>query len=152
MLPHTTNKHYITGITALNIPSKEGTGDWHFQESFYGRGNIKPKISLAGEGESLNTNPILADFGIYECSQVLRECGLHIPEKEKVYAANHYRAVLDMLYRAASNQTFPYHLNLEDWFNKSGEVAQLLKEVKHMEKKLPSDERKIIEQWLIRRT
>ena len=152
MLPHTTPQHYITGKTALNIPSKEGTGDWHFQESFYGRGNLKPKISLAGEGEPLDTNPILADFGIYECSSTLREWGLPISDEEKVYAANHYRAMLDMLYRCAKKNIYPHHLDIDEWFNTPEEISFLLEAINRMEAKLPNTERQVIEKWIAQQT
>jgi hypothetical protein len=148
MFPYTNPKHYVTGVTALNIPSKEGTGDWHFQESFYGRGKIKPKISLAGEGESLNTNSILDEFGIYECSSILRECGLPISDDDKIYAADHYRAMLDMIYRCIHQGNFPHHLDIDDWFHSAEQTSFLLESLKQMATKLSDQERQMIESWL----
>ena len=36
IFPKTTPRRYLTGMTALNIPSPEGTGDWHFHAEFFG--------------------------------------------------------------------------------------------------------------------
>src|SRR4051812_23600347 len=106
-MPVTTPKHYITGMTALNIPDPQSKGgDWHFHEAFYGRGTLPPKIFLAGEGEEWNTNTVLADFGIHECSAVLRRLGLDISQSQRVYAANHLRAILDMLYRCIKRKNY----------------------------------------------
>jgi hypothetical protein len=33
-LPETNIKHYLTAITALNIYSEDGTGDWYFSENY----------------------------------------------------------------------------------------------------------------------
>ncbi|WP_419600808.1 hypothetical protein [Thiolapillus sp.] len=47
-VPETSKEHYLTGITALNIPSDEGTGDWHFHNTFYETGDFVPKKCIAG--------------------------------------------------------------------------------------------------------
>ncbi|MFT3742287.1 MAG: hypothetical protein QM752_06435 [Gammaproteobacteria bacterium] len=150
MLPHTTPKHYITGMTALNIPELEGSyGDWHFQEAFIGRRNLKPKIFLAGEGETWNTNPILADFGIYECSDILRQCGIEIPLNEKVYAANHYRAIIDMLYKSVKQKNYPYHLDLDSWTDNPKQKTLLTKLIRSLKPYVSSDEWQILKKWLL---
>ena len=105
MIPETSLRHYITGITALNIPlPEEGYGDWHFIEAFYGRGQRTPKIFVAGDKEEWNTHAIFGDFGIYECAEKLKKLGVEIPVGKKVYVAGHYRAVLDMLYRCVKKK------------------------------------------------
>jgi len=149
MLPHTTPNHYITGMTALNIPSPEGRqGDWHFHESFYGRNGQEPTIFIAGEGELWNTNAILANFGIYECSDTLRRLGLEIPLTEKVYTANHCRAMLDMLYRLVKEHTYPYHLEIDEWIDDLEEKTRLVDAIKHLKSSLEQDEWKILQKWL----
>ena len=48
-LPATSQRHYLTGKTALNIPSPEGTGDWHFVETFKGFAGRPPgNFAVAG--------------------------------------------------------------------------------------------------------
>lgn len=150
-LPDTNKKHYLTGMTALNIPSPDGTsGDWHFHEAFYGRGERKPKIFLAGEGESLNTNDILNDFGIYECSDILRKMGIIIPEGKKIYTANHYRAILDMLYRCVKIlKSSPSYLEIGDWLDNEQQQKILLENLPKLKPSLDDKEWKIIQNWLL---
>lgn len=150
LLPDTSRSLYLTGMTALNIPSPNGTGgDWHFNEAFYGRGSIKPKIFLAGEGEALNTNDILHDFGIYECSSILRKAGIPIAKQEKVYAANHYRAVLDMLYRCVRLlKSYPSHLDIDDWLDDEQQKKNLLEYVHLLKPYLETTEWEMIQSWL----
>lgn len=99
-IPATTPSLYITGIAALNLPAPEGTsGDWHFSTVFYGDDLTTMDLQLAGDDEALNTNYIYGQYGIYECSAAMKRAGLVIPERIfDVYAANHFRAILDMLY------------------------------------------------------
>lgn len=150
VLPNTNKKHYLTGMTALNIPSPEGTGgDWHFHEAFYGRGEKKPKIFLAGEGEELNTNDILQDLGIHECSNTLRRMGLSIPEGKKVYSANHYRAILDMLYECIKMlKSYPYDLDIGDWLDNEQEKQPFINLLFRLKPYLSDDEWKIIQDWI----
>lgn len=152
-MPATTLKHYITGMTALNIPDPESTGgDWHFQEAFFGRGNLPPKIFMAGEGEEWNTNKILADFGVHECSAILRRSGLNIPENQQVYAANHLRAILDMLYRCVKHKNYPYHLEVDEWIDSKHEKVQLINSIKRLQSYLEDDEWQIVQRWLTAQT
>lgn len=150
LLPDTNKKRYLTGMTALNIPAPERTGgDWHFFESFYGRGKIKPKIFVAGEGEALNTNPILQDFGIHECSNELREMGIDLPHGKKVYAANHYRAILDMLYECvAVFKSYPSYLTVDDWLDNEEEKRPFLNSLLKFKPHLKAREWKMIQDWL----
>jgi len=152
ILPATSKKHYLTGVTALNIPSPDGTsGDWHFHETFYGRGEIKPKFMLAGEGEELNTNFILQDFGIYECSGTLRHLGVAVDNK--VYAANHHRAILDMLYRSVKLlRKSPTHIKIDDWLDTEEQKKLLLNKIKDLEPYMEKDEWQMIQTWLLEQT
>lgn len=151
MLPHTTPNHYITGMTALNIPSPEDRqGDRHFHESFYGRNGQKPRIFVAGEGEAWNTNTVLANFGIYECSATLRKLGLKVPHHQKVYTADHCRAILDMLYRLVKEHASLYHLEIDEWIDSSQEKKRLINAIKILKSSLTQDEWKLLQTWLIK--
>lgn len=148
-LPKTSKRHYITGMTALNIPlPEEGYGDWHFIEAFYGRGSRSPKMFLAGEGEEWSTQSIFGEFGIYECSEKLKKMGIVVPSGQKVYVAGHYRAVLDMLYRSVKRGRYPHHLDIEHWFDNEEQKKALAGKVKEMKGHLTPNEWSIIEQWL----
>jgi hypothetical protein len=148
MLPKTSLDHYITGITALNIPMPdEGYGDWHFHEAFYGRGNILPKIFMAGTGEECDTNAIFGDNGVYSCEEQLKEIGISITE-EKVYAAGHYRAVLDMLYGCLKRGNYPYHIDLSAWFDTPEQINVVLTKAKEMRPFLKFQEMGNLDKWL----
>lgn len=72
---------YVTGIQALNIPCSLNTsGDWHQSALTWTHLNFAD-----------SENSLYKDYGI--------EGPKSVPEhKEKVYVANHLRAILDMLY------------------------------------------------------
>jgi hypothetical protein len=45
LIPETTETEYLTGITALNIPTEEGDfSDWHFIDTFL-RGKVRFRIA-----------------------------------------------------------------------------------------------------------
>ena len=145
VLPKTTPTCYLTGMTALNIPAPEGTtGDWHFEESFWGRGDLRPKIFVAGEGRALNTNSIWETLGIYECSHILRVKGIAIAADEKVYTANHCRAVLDMLYNAIKHKEYPHHIIIDDWLDIDAERKCFFDSIPLLNEFLKEDEEIIL--------
>ncbi|NNM60018.1 MAG: hypothetical protein HKM04_09420 [Legionellales bacterium] len=150
MLPKTSPQHYLTGMTALNIPCPdEGYGDWHFYEAFFGRGDIQPKIFVAGKGEKWNTLPLFGDFGIYECSHILREHGVPLAENEKVYAAGHYRAALDMLYDCLLDNQYPYHIDLADWFDNQTQINRVLEKAEaELIPVLNTEQQEILKEWM----
>ncbi len=149
VLPKTTPTCYLTGMTALNIPAPEGTtGDWHFEESFFGRGNIRPKFFVAGEGRALNSNPIWGALGIYDCSSILRAKGIAIAAEERVYAANHCRALLDMLYNAIKRKEYPHHISIDDWLDIDAERKRLLENIPTLNSFLKQEEKIILTSWV----
>ena len=149
VLPKTTPICYLTGMTALNIPAPEGTtGDWHFEESFFGRNGIKPKIFVAGKNAALNTHPIWGALGIYDCSRILRAKGIAIAAEERVYAANHCRAVLDMLYNAIKRKEYPHHIIVDDWLDIDSERKCLFENISALIHCLKEDEKIILRSWL----
>lgn len=142
VLPKTTPTCYLTGMTALNIPAPEGTtGDWHFEKSFWGRGDIRPKFFVAGEGRDLNTNAIWGALGIYDCSSILRAKGIAIAAEERVYAANHCRAVLDMLYKALQHKEYPHHITVDDWLDVDSELNRFFENIPALNGFLKEDEK-----------
>ena len=149
VLPKTTLTCYLTGMTALNIPAPEGTtGDWHFEESFFGRNGRAPKIFVAGEGAELNTNFIWGAWGVYDCSSILRAKGFAIAAEEKVYAANHCRAILDLLYTALKNLEYPHHIAVDDWLDIAAEKKRLYDILPMLNGFLKEDEKIILNSWI----
>lgn len=148
-LPKTTPLRYLTGKTALNIPAPEGTtGDWHFFESFFGRGSIRPKFFVAGEGYFPDTQTIFGDYGIYDCSDLLREKGIYIEDNEKVYSANHKRAVLDLLYSSLEKDEYPYHIDIDDWIDIDSEKQELIEHIKKLNQFLQKEASAKLQLWL----
>lgn len=99
-IPRTSKEKYISGYYALNIPAPEGTtGDWH--DPFHWIDGVdRPKtVTLAGKGMEIDTNDVFQDFGVYEGRARLLAQGLEIDDEiTEVYVANHFRAILDLLF------------------------------------------------------
>jgi hypothetical protein len=144
-LPHTSEQNYITGRSALNVPNPDGSfADWHFDEVFLsGRG----KIRIAGK-DTEPTFPILGNYGIRECSETLRRFGLNIPQTEKVYTANHVRAILDMVLASLSKKKLPIHVVADGFIDSENELAELRSKVKELKTKI-SDKvmLSLLQQW-----
>lgn len=99
---------YISGFAALNLPAPEGTsGDWHFFNNFYSNSEGKQLSFIAGIGMPDDTTSIWGHYGIYNCGAALRDRGLKFPEERPIFAANHTRAILDILWRNIKNKTQP---------------------------------------------
>ena len=113
--PKTSQERYLTGLTALNIPSPEGTGDWHFSETFEGTAGRPPgPYQLVGD-DLLNTKPLLGDAGIFDARARLEPYRLELPPGP-IYAADHYRAIADMVLTAiVARQSFEHSIILDDW-------------------------------------
>lgn len=140
---------YISGFYALNLPAPEGTsGDWHFFGTFYRKSGKSGDVLLAGEGEQINTNAILSDYGIYRCDKALERRGL-IAEKP-AYAANHFRAILDLLYEQIKEKRTPSNLfgASEDFLDTEDEKRLLIEKASHMLLSLESDEQMLMLQWI----
>lgn len=144
-LPHTSEQNYITGKAALNVPNPDGSfADWHFDEVFLsGRG----KIRVAGM-DTPTTTPILGSYGIRECSDTLRRFGLAVPNTEKVYTANHVRAILDMVLASLAKKKMPAHVVAEEFIDSESELAELRSKVQELKTKI-SDQitLSLLQQW-----
>ena len=143
--PSTSQEHYLTGQAALNIPNEDGSfADWHFTEVFLsGRG----RFPIAGENFP-DTTELLGSYGIRECAGVLRRFGLVLGEGEKVYAANHVRAVLDLVVKTLSKGRIPEHVTIEDILD-TPEGRRELQEQLHRLKERITDRvtLSLLEQW-----
>lgn len=154
VIPQTTPTHYITGKPALNLQAPEGTsGDWHFFAVFYdveNTGETLP-LTLAGEGEFINTNQIFGQYGIYECSAIMREAGLYISDEiTAVYAANHLRAILDLIYRSLIKHHEVIALDgaTEDWLDTEEQKAEVLHKAIEMIPYLSPAESSELQRWI----
>lgn len=156
-IPNTTPAHYLTGKAALNLPAPEGTsGDWHFSNVFYDLADdnkVPYQLPLAGEGETVNTNHIYGDWGIYECSREMRGRGLILPAgMTAVYAANHFRAILDMVYSSLIRHHKVICLSgvTDDWLDTTEQKALLLDKAAEMAPHIPKEEHEELLSWIRR--
>ncbi|TXH56089.1 MAG: hypothetical protein E6Q89_05885 [Bacteroidia bacterium] len=142
-LPKTSEKHYLTGSSALNIPTEDGDfSDWHFTETFF---KNKAKFKVAGRN-FIDTSNLFGDYGVKECSDTLRRYGLTI--EAKVYVANHIRAVLDMIYKNISEETLPSHIVLDDIFDDEKPQKELLKQLEQIKSKITDKvQLTLLNQW-----
>ncbi len=116
--PVTSIDNYFTGITALNIPSQDyETGDWHIISTFKSSFRDKPKFVISGNIR--NTNEIFGTDSIEDKSEILKEYGIVDKNNKPIYAANHYRAIADMMYDYLINKSITRnvfkHIVLDDW-------------------------------------
>ncbi len=146
--PYTSPTRYLTGMTALNIPAPENTGgDWHFSGAF--RSSSFPEnLKLAGEGLEWNTNALFGEYGIHECSDILRSRGISIPDGVQVFSANHYRAILDMLYRSVSSGHIPQHLAIGDWLDTEEHKSVLFSLLDQFSHRFSPTEQRLIDSWI----
>jgi hypothetical protein len=118
-VPPTPPDTYITGLYALNItsPDDDTSGDTHGHIFFWNPSKgTPPKMTLAGPGQEINTASFWSDFGIYEGRERLRKMRLPLPRNVKnIYIANHYRAILDLIYHSLVRYEDILALNGATW-------------------------------------
>lgn len=148
VVSNTTPDNYITAIAALNIPSNEGTGDWHFFENFMIHDDAIPTQQVAGI-DTLPTKQWLGDIGIFECQEILFECGVTTLNKNKIiYAANHYRAIADMVYdNVKRGHSIKDTISLTDWLPELHEKKKIYELVDRFHTDMTSEEWRKIEEW-----
>jgi len=148
LFPYTSPSRYLTGMVALNIPAPENTGgDWHFV-GIFDSPRFPDNLTLAGEGLEWNTNALFGDYGIHECSEELRRRGIIIPEGMSVYSANHYRAILDMLWRSVSSGRIPQHLAIGDWLDNEEQKSVLFSLLDRFSHRFSPPEQRLIASWI----
>ncbi|GAW87319.1 conserved hypothetical protein [Bathymodiolus platifrons methanotrophic gill symbiont] len=123
-LPETNTKYYLTAITALNIYSEDGTGDWHFSENFLENESFIPRKTVAGV-DTCSTNEYLGDKGVFNCYQTLLESGVQ-PSTKNVFSADHYRAIADMVFDSITKgHEIEGSIILDDWLPEQHEKEKL---------------------------
>jgi hypothetical protein len=141
---------YISGKAALNLPAPEGTsGDWHFFGYFY-RSKPGVIVYLAGDGEAVNTNHIYGGFGVHDCTISLKMRDLVQEGNGTPYAANHFRAILDMLYDLLTRDVYPRRIQsaTEDFLDTVAEKEYLLEKAVLMFPFLSKPRQDLLGEWL----
>ena len=144
-IPQTSEKNYITGKAALNVPYEDGTfADWHFDAVFLsGRG----KIRVAGQ-DAPDTIKLLGNYGIRECSAVLKRFGVSLQAGEKVYVANHIRAFLDMVLASVIKKRLPEHVTIEDMIDSPQERRELQAQITALKERITDPVTlSLLQQW-----
>jgi len=124
-IPSTTRQRYLGGMAALNFPSPMGTGDWHRKATFYiDHGDHRPRSFICGTGCETDTNKMLGDVGIYDCTAILNN--LRIPhESEIAYAASHARACADLALTSVMHGGSPEFVVLDDWMPQDSDKQEI---------------------------
>jgi len=144
-IPETNQKNYITGISALNVPTEDNSsfGDWHFTETFLTPGT---RFRVAGKNYP-STSHIFGNYGIRECSTILREYGVYVEPNRKVYVANYVRAVLDLAYNITKEHQSPDFLQLDD-FLEHQEKSEVFHKIDSIKSKIiDTVQLKLLNQW-----
>jgi hypothetical protein len=124
IIPPTSRQRYLGGMAALNLPSPTGTGDWHMQQTFFRERKCLPLFFITGDGCPANTNHLLGDIGIYDCTSLLKGIGVR-HEGEKAYAANHARAIVDLVIGTILRGGSPAFVGLDDWMPRDSDKQEV---------------------------
>lgn len=123
-IPATSRSRYLGGMAALNLPSATGTGDWHFEQTFYRQRDKRSRSFISGTGCPTDTTALLGDAGVYDCTATLDELG--IPHEGAVaWAANHARACADLVLAAVMRGVQPDFVTLDDWMPRDEDKRQV---------------------------
>ena len=145
-LPATTPEHYLTGTSAMTIPSHDTPFvNWHFVDTFLGS---KADFRVAGINFS-DTSALLGTSGVRECRDTLRRLGAPLPATQAFYAANRDRAFLDLLVGNLQNGRRPDHLRIDECCDTDAEAAALRDQVAALRPRLAEAGRlRQLDEWL----
>lgn len=146
-IPQTTRRHYLTAKTALNIPSADGTGDWHFFEIFKGVHGRKPGPFFVSGVNIADTYDIFNDAGIADYSELLRKAGIEL--KFPVFAADHFRAMADLVYQKLKDGKGLESYQPEEWFPAKSDRNKLRVMLDKLKSHLEQDQIKVLTSWMM---
>ena len=144
-LPPTSSEHYLTGTAALSIPTEEGdVADWHFDATFLQAGT---RFRVAGNNFP-STKAWLGDFGVRECSAIMRERAVPLPDKATFYAANYTRAVLDLVLTTTERHQSPAFLRADEVLQ-DADFTTVMDRLKTVRERITDTiQRNLIDQWI----
>lgn len=91
---------------------------------FFQQNKRRSRSFIVGVGCPTDTTCLLADLGIFDCSEILDR--LHIPyEGEVAYAANHARAIADLVLAAIMRGESPDFVRLDDWMPRDSDKQEV---------------------------
>lgn len=143
------SEHYISGMPALNIYDYEfNTGDWHTR-TFWENTPFVRRFGIMGMGEEHNTNAYLGNRGVFDASPVLKKMG--VPIHKTIYAANHARAIADMVICKALNDNKPFipdMFSLDDFMPALEDKERVYAMLEYALDKLPRSAANRVQQYL----
>lgn len=145
-IPTTSPMRYLSGMAALNLPSPTGTGDWHMEQTFFRSREKRSRSFISGLGCATDTTPLLGDTGVFDCTTLLDD--LKIPHVEApVYAANHARAIADLVLAAVLRNESPDFVRLDDWMPRDSDKQEVFDLLSIALPQLRSEHQKTILTW-----
>lgn len=145
-IPATSTTRYLSGRPALNLISEDGTGDWHFVQTFCRDRVISGRFAIVGEGCETNTNTYLGNAGIYDCTALLDEQRIQ-HESTPAFAANHARAIADMVIAESLLGRLADFAILDDWMPRPRDKQKVYDLLAQAKAKLPELARKMVLEW-----
>ena len=152
-IPPTSKARYVSFDHALNLRMpKEDTGDWHFEAMFFNlNGRPDRKAHLAGDNCAVNTNKALGSLGIRNMGEQLSAWSVVNPGTE-VFAANHYRAIADMVFEQISHGQAPRNANvraINSWLHTQEEIDTLKTDyIKPLGTLFTGTQKEIFDAWI----
>ncbi|KXJ54118.1 MAG: hypothetical protein AXW15_08670 [Neptuniibacter sp. Phe_28] len=144
-IPYTTKRRYLTGLAALNLPSNEGTGDWHFIETFKGSHGRNPGPFFVAGDNYADTYSVFGSEGIEDQTKSLEEAG--VISNTKLFAANHYRAMADMIFQRLHDGNGIDSYVVDDWFPEKKNKRKLASMLDKLEPVLRTDQMRDLRAW-----
>lgn len=145
-IPETTPQRYLSGMAALNLPSPTGSGDWHLIETFFKPRLRQPRLFIAGARCEANTNPLLGNRGVFECSAQLNS--LNIPHPDgPAFAANHARAIADLVLVSVLDGGSPDFVQLDDWMPGDNDKLSVFELLDVASPQLSSEQQETVRKW-----
>jgi hypothetical protein len=145
-IPPTSRQRYLGGMAALNLPTPDGTGDWHIEQTFFREREKRARSFISGEGCPTDTIRLLGDRGVHDCTQVVDS--LHIPhESPIVWAASHARAIADLVLGAVMAGRSPAFVRLDDFMPRDTHKQQVFDLLDIATPKLTSDQQAAVLAW-----
>lgn len=130
-IPKTTEKQYISGYEALNIPNEKGdVADWHPRTYL---SSIEPYDYI----KTYKLDEIVGNTGIAKAN-------ITFPSKAEVYIANYVRAIIDIIISSDKDIEIKSILGCKNDFLTDEEGEELFKELIGILKKNHKKKDKII--------
>lgn len=116
------------------------------EQTFFRQREKRSRSFISGSGCATDTTLILGAAGVYDCTALLDE--LRIPHAEgAVYAANHARAIADLVISAVLRNESPDFVRLDDWMPRESDKREVFDLLAIALKQLPSERQQKVLAW-----